>query len=124
MLSYLQGHNRPDISMAFHQTSRFCNDTKLSHEKAIMRLGRYLLGTQTKGIVYNPKKSKGYECYVDVDFSGGWIQADSENAENVMSRTGYVIAYAGCPILFFSKLQTEIALSTAESEYIALSQAL
>ena len=31
---------------------------------------------------------------------------------------------AGCPIHFVSKLQTEIALSTAEAEYIALSQAL
>ncbi len=41
-----------------------------------------------------------------------------------MSRTGYVICYAGCPIGWCSKLQTEIALSTAEAEYIALSQAL
>ena len=32
--------------------------------------------------------------------------------------------YAGCPIYWASKLQTEIALSTAEDEYIALSQAL
>ena len=32
--------------------------------------------------------------------------------------------YAGCPIHFVSKLQTEITLSTSEAEYIALSQAL
>ncbi|KAL7526914.1 hypothetical protein ACHAWF_007826 [Thalassiosira exigua] len=31
--------------------------------------------------------------------------------------------YAGCPITWTSKLQTEIALSTTESEYIALSSA-
>ena len=31
--------------------------------------------------------------------------------------------YAGCPIAWQSKLQTEIALSTTESEYISLSQA-
>ena len=30
--------------------------------------------------------------------------------------------YAGCPITWSSKLQTEIALSTTEAEYIALSQ--
>ena len=41
-----------------------------------------------------------------------------------MSHTGYVIKYAGCPILWCSKLQTEIALSTTEAEYIALSQAM
>ena len=32
--------------------------------------------------------------------------------------------YANCPIHWVRRLQTEIALSTAEAEYIALSQAL
>jgi hypothetical protein len=32
--------------------------------------------------------------------------------------------YAGCPITWSSKLQTEIALSTTEAEYIALSQSM
>ena len=41
-----------------------------------------------------------------------------------LSRTGFVIMYAGCPLTWSSKLQTEIALSTTESEYIALSQAM
>ena len=40
------------------------------------------------------------------------------------SRTGYVIYDANCPLLWSSKLQTEIDLSTAESEYITLSQAM
>ena len=35
-----------------------------------------------------------------------------------------VIMYANCPIYWRSSLQTEIALSTAEAEYIALSSAL
>ena len=110
--------------MAVHQNARFCNEPMLSNEKAVPRIGNYLLGTRTRGIVYKPDKSKGLECYVDADFAGGWSQADAENAENVMSRTGYIIMYANCPIHFVSKLQTEIALSTAEAEYIALSQAL
>ena len=37
---------------------------------------------------------------------------------------GYAISYAGCPLTWASKLQTEIALSTVEAEYIALSQSL
>ena len=61
---------------------------------------------------------------MDADFAGGWQQADADSAENVMSRTGYVLMYAGCPINWVSKLQTEIALSTAEAEYIAFSQSL
>ena len=34
------------------------------------------------------------------------------------SRTGFVIMYAGCPIIWGSKLQMLIALSTTKAEYI------
>ena len=110
--------------MAVHQAARFCIDPKLSHERAIYRIGKYILGTKDKGIVIKPNKDKGLECYVDADFAGGWNAADADEACSVYSRTGYVITYAGCPIHWISKLQSEVALSTTESEYIALSQAL
>ena len=124
MLGYLQGSTRPDISMATHQCARYNNDPKLSHERAIRRIGKYLLGTQNKGIIFSPNPEKGLECFVDADFSGNWTAVDSVDPENVLSRTGYIIFYAGCPIHWVSKLQTEIALSTTESEYVALSQSM
>ena len=40
------------------------------------------------------------------------------------SRTGFVINYGGCPVTWASKLQTEVALSTTEAEYNALSSSL
>ena len=80
MMSYLQVHTRPDISMPVHQTSRFCNNPMLCHEKAVMMIGRYLLGTKTRCIIYKPDKSRGLECYVDADLAGGWTQADADNA--------------------------------------------
>ena len=49
---------------------------------------------------------------------------DSEDPENILSRTGYIIYHAGCPIHRVSKLQTEIVLSTTEAEYITLSQSM
>ena len=64
------------------------------------------------------------ECNVDTDFVGGWQQVDANDADNVMSQTGFVILYVNCPLLWSSKLQTEIPLSTAESEIISLSSAL
>ena len=76
------------------------------------------------GIYFKPDASKGLECYVDADHAGGWAQNDPHDADNIYSRTGFVIKYANCPIFWSSKLQTEIALSTAEAEYIALSSAL
>ena len=74
-------------------------------------------------MIFTPNGDKGLEYYVDTDFTGGWSKTDSGNPEAVLSRTGYVLMYANFPVLFCSNLQTEIALSTIESEYIALSQA-
>ena len=124
MLTYLTGSVRPDITMAVHQCARFSTKPMRSHEQAVMRIGRYLLGTKQKGMIYKPDPTKGLEVYVDADFVGGWDPENANDADTVYSRTGFVIQYANCPVLWVSKLQTEIALSTAESEYIALSQAL
>ncbi len=124
MLSYLSNSVCPDIQMAVHQTARFSVNPMQSHELAIMRIGWYLVDNLERGIQYKIDKSKGLEVYVDADFAGGWSAADSENADNVLSRTGFVICYANCPIIWCSKLQTETILSTAEAEYIAMSHAL
>jgi hypothetical protein len=88
MLSFLQNTSRPEIAMAVHQTAHFSNQPVLSHKTLIMRLGRYLLDTRKRGIIYKPDKNVGLECYVDANFACGWSQADSDNAENVLSRTG------------------------------------
>ena len=124
MLTYLQGTSRPDISMAVHQCARFSVNPKLSHERAVKRIGRYLLGTQDRGIAFKPDDAHGLVCYVDADFAGSWDKENPDDPDNVLSRTGYVVFYAGCPLVWASRMQTEIALSTAESEYIALSMAM
>jgi hypothetical protein len=89
-----------------------------------MQIDGYLCDNAECGIIYKVDKSKGLKVYADADFAGGWSVADSENAGNVLSTTGFVICYAVCPIVWCSKLQIKIALSTAEAEYIALSHAL
>jgi hypothetical protein len=104
--------------------ARFCQDPKLSHEQATTHLGRYLAHTKDRGIAYEPDKYMGIECYVDADFAGGWNKKTSANADNITSHTGFVITYANCPIYWASCLQTEIPLSTAKAEYIAMSSAL
>lgn len=47
-----------------------------------------------------------------------------DNADTARSRFGYIVMYNGCPITWASKMQTEIALSSTESEYIGLSHTL
>ena len=124
MLGYLQGTTRPYISMANHQCARFSNDPKLSHERAVKKIIRYPLDTKDKGIVFRSNFSRGLEYFVVADFAGGRKDGDHSSPESVLSRTDFVIMFAGCPITWGSRLQTKIALSTTESEYIALSTAM
>ena len=48
ILSYIQGTPRSDISMENRQATRFSVDFKLSHERAVHRIGHYLKGTSSK----------------------------------------------------------------------------
>ena len=123
-LSYIQAMVRPDITFATQQCARFCNNPGRDHEEAIKRICRYLLKTKSQGLTLRPDKSKGLECFVDADWAGSWTQASSHDPLSTHSRTGFIITYAGCPILWKSKMQSLIALSTTEAEYIALSTAL
>jgi hypothetical protein len=61
---------------------------------------------------------------VDADFSGLFNVEDGQQPISSKSHTGYIFMYFGVPVLWVSKMQTHIALSTMESEYIALSQSM
>jgi hypothetical protein len=122
-LNYIAQNTRPDISFAVHQCARYSANPTALHELAVKRIGRYLLATKDKGLVMHPTHDFKLDMFVDADFAGMWHREYSELRECALSRTGYVITYCGCPIHWASKLQSEIALSTTESEYIALSMA-
>ena len=64
------------------------------------------------------------DCYVDADFAGLWPHEDKLDPVCVKSRTGHVICFANCPIVWKSRLQDTIALSTMEAEHMALSSAM
>ena len=124
MLLYLSSNSRPDICFAVHQAARFTHDPKQSHAKAVKRIIRYLKGTRDRGLIFAPKDGFQVDCYVDADFCGLWGSEPPEDPSVAKSRTGYVIMVAGCPLLWVSKLQTEVAVSTMMAEYIALSQSM
>ena len=124
MLMYLANNSRPDIAFAVHQCARFNHSPKRLHENAIKRILRYLKGTMHEGLILQPDAALSIDCYVDADFCGLWGTESSNEITSAKSRTGFVITFASCPLLWVSKLQTEVALSTTEAEFIALSQAM
>ena len=127
MLNYIVNCTQADLAYAVHQCARFAIEPRHVHEQAVKRIVRYLIYLKKKGTLgmrFVPDRTKSLEVFVDASFAGDWNKEWSDEPTSVMSRTGYLIKYANCPIVFCSKLQTEIALSTTESEYIALSQSL
>ena len=124
-LNFLEQSTRGDISYATHMLARFSTCPKLEHGLAAKWLGRYLLGTKDKGIILTPDPTKGMEVYCDADFAGAWDpKLAGEDIDTARSRHGYIITYAGIPLLWKSQMQGEIALSSTESEVIGLSAGL
>jgi hypothetical protein len=72
-----------------------------------------------------PDASKSFAVHVDCDFAGNWVKEDAMNDPSTAnSRTGYIISYGGRPIIWVSKLQTEVVMSSRESEFVGLSESL
>ena len=115
-LNYLASTTRPEIQFAARQCARFVADPRMSHEKAVKQKVRYLKRTRGKGLIMHVDRTKGIECFEDADFVGGYQKENTSNPRDCLSQTGYVIKYAGCPIVWSSKLQTTIVFSTMEAE--------
>ena len=124
-MNYLEKGTRPDITYATHQCARFCEDPREPHGRAVEHIVKYLKKTKHRGIILDPDRAKSLEVYADADFSGNWNKNTAEHdSSTAKSCTGYIILYAGCPIIWCSKLQTQVSLSTTEAEYVSLSQSL
>lgn len=76
------------------------------------------------GLIMRKSNHFGVDCYVDASFAGDWGYLHKDDPSCARSRTGYVITVGDMPVVCASKMQTEIALSTMEAEYIALSTAM
>ncbi len=111
----------PHISMAVHNCARFSNQPTSLHEQVVERSGNYLVHTKDLGLIFHPDTSGAINMFIHANFVDTW--KGNLPMECVLSRTGYVITYNGCPVQWGSKLQSEIVLSTTEAEYIALSMA-
>jgi hypothetical protein len=124
-LNYLAQTTRPDIMYATHQIAKYSSDPRQSHGEAILYLVRYLKKTRDQGLKFKIDPKKGFECYCDADFSENWNREFAPiNPSTTKSQSRWIIFYAGCPISWASKLQSQTALSTTKAERIAMSQAL
>jgi Reverse transcriptase (RNA-dependent DNA polymerase) len=123
-LNFIEKSTRPDIAYAVHQCARFSADPKQSHGAAVKRIAKYLNTTKDKGMILNPK-NHSFDCWVDADFVGNWDHVNVDvDPGMAKSRAGYIITYGACPIIWASKMLQEVALSTTEAKYCAISMSL
>nr|KYP42748.1 Retrovirus-related Pol polyprotein from transposon TNT 1-94 [Cajanus cajan] len=113
-LMYAMICTRPDIAQAVGAVSRFMADPGREHWSIVKRILRYIKGTSDVALCFEGSEFF-VRGYVDSDFAG--------DLDKRKSTTGYVFTLAGGAVSWLSKLQTVVALSTTEAEYMAATQA-
>lgn len=112
-LLYAALGTRPDIMYSVVSLSRYNSQPTKEHWIAAKRVLRYLKGTKGLGLCY--QGSPEFAIYSDAEFA-----RDQDNRKSV---GGYCsLVWGGC-ISWQSKKQELVALSSTESEYIAVSTA-
>ncbi|OWZ06002.1 LOW QUALITY PROTEIN: polyprotein [Phytophthora megakarya] len=113
-LLYITTCTRPDVAYVVTQLSRFLDNPGLEHWRAAIPVLRYLKTKREFGIVYD-RGSGGIkaEAYTDA----GW----GSNIDDRRSVSGVLVMIGNAPVVFKSKFQRTVALSSAEAEYMALS---
>lgn len=114
-LMYLVVGTRPDIANTVSRLAQFVNKPCKQNWLGVKRILRYLAGTTKLGIFYT-KKTKPMIGYCDADW-GGCL-------EDRRSYSGYVFILAGGAVSWKSQKQRTVALSSTESEYVSLSEAV
>ena len=118
-LMYAMVCTRPDISHAVSMVSRYMHNPGKKHWEAAKWILRYIKGTVNLGLKFerNRKNVERFLVgYTDSDFAG--------DLDNRRSTTGYVFTMASGPVSWRSTLQSTVALSTTEAEYMAIAEAM
>jgi len=119
MLLYLVKHSRPDIANAVRELSKVMDEPTLAALKELKRVIKYVLDTKNYGLRIEPRQ---YEdrweliMFSDSDYGG--------DKDTRISVGGFVLYFLGVPISWKSKGQKSVTLSSAEAEYVAMSEAV
>jgi hypothetical protein len=109
-LLYLAVNTRPDIAFAVNACARYSNSPTYVACRTLVRILDYVSNTLDVGIVYRGTVWD-IHGFCDSDWAG--------DIDTRRSTTGYLTFMAGGPIAWQSRLQTTVATSSMEAEYMA-----
>ena len=115
-LLYLSIKTRRDIAAAVNILSRHVEGPKKIQLPRVKRVLRYLKETVNTAVRIMPNSETQLKVWVDASWGG-------EPGFSRKSRTGIIVKYADVSVYTASVLQKCTALSSAEYEFIALSEA-
>lgn len=95
--------------------SRFQSCASALLYKLLKNILRYIKGTCDLSLVYKRDENDLVQGFVDSDWGG--------SPQDRRSTTGFCFKVFSCTVMWSSKKQQSVAMSTAEAEYIALSAA-
>jgi hypothetical protein len=106
--------SRQDIMLSVCMCARYQSDPRECHIVAIKRILRYLVATPCFGIWYLKGSTFDLIGYTDSDYAG--CKVDRKSTSGTCQFLGRSL------VSWSSKKQTSVALSIAESEYVAAGQ--
>ncbi|KAI9905581.1 hypothetical protein PsorP6_013858 [Peronosclerospora sorghi] len=112
---YIANGTRPDICVLICELSQHLEAPKPAHMKAAIRVLRYLGGTSKFVLCYSRNDATMINPVVYVD--AYWVG----DVNPRRSTSGVLVLLCGAPVIYKSKRQRPVALSSAEAEYVALS---
>ncbi|KAI9910898.1 hypothetical protein PsorP6_010383 [Peronosclerospora sorghi] len=113
-LLYITTCTRPDVGYMVTQISKFLENPGLLHCKAAIRVLRYLKTTREYGILHQGGTGTvTVEAFSDADWG--------TNIDDRRLVSGVLVMIGNAPVVFKSKFQRTVALSSAEAQYMALS---
>ena len=115
-LLYISVNTRPDIAATVSILGRKVSAPSETDWTELKRCVKYLKGTITLKLRCSFSKSlEGLKGYCDAD----WAEDNKDRKSN----SGYLFTYNGGTISWCSRKQNCVALSTAEAEYVSMTEA-
>jgi hypothetical protein len=117
-LLWLMKHSRPDIANAVREASKVMDGATKAHWKYLLRIIKYVIDTRDRTLQFTLSQTDlsgmNIEGFCDSDYAG-----DRDTRKSV---AGFAIYLLGCLIVWKSKSQKSVTLSSSEAEYVSISE--